>query len=157
MFWDEEKKALTVWTDSPDDWLKSMGATDEDMANMLSAQLINSNRDGQEANKVVINGTIAMYRGIEPQDSVECMLASQMVATHNMAMECSGRAMLSEQTVEGVDSNVNRATKLMRTFTTQMEALKRLRMGGKQTIQVQHVHVNEGGQAIVGDVKGGGG
>ena len=71
MFWDEEKKALTVWTDSPDDWLKSMGATDEDMANMLSTQLINSNRDGQEANKVVINGTIAMYRGIEPQDSVD--------------------------------------------------------------------------------------
>ena len=65
--------------------------------------------------------------------------------------------MLKDQTIEGVEYNINRSTKLMRTFTAQMETLKRLRMGGKQTIQVQHVHVNEGGQAIVGDVKGGGG
>ena len=42
----------------------------------------------------------------------------------------------------------------MRTFTAQVETLKKYRTGGNQTIQVQHVNVNEGGQAIVGDVKG---
>jgi hypothetical protein len=44
----------------------------------------------------------------------------------------------------------------MRTFTAQAECLNKYRTGGKQTIQVQHVNVNEGGQAIVGNVQGGG-
>jgi hypothetical protein len=33
-----------------------------------------------------------------------------------------------------------------------MEALKRYRTGGEQKVTVQHVLVNDGGQAIVGDV-----
>jgi hypothetical protein len=33
-----------------------------------------------------------------------------------------------------------------------MEALKRYRTGGEQKVTVQHVSVNEGGQAIVGNV-----
>jgi hypothetical protein len=49
--------------------------------------------------------------------------------------------------------------KLMRTFTAQMEALRKYRTGGEQKVTVQHVHVNDGGQAVVGNVshKGGGG
>ncbi len=41
---------------------------------------------------------------------------------------------------------------LTRTFTTQVEALKRYRTGGEQRVTVQHVNVNEGGQAIVGNL-----
>jgi hypothetical protein len=37
-----------------------------------------------------------------------------------------------------------------------VEALKRYRMGGEQKVTVQHVTVNEGGQAIVGHVRHGG-
>ena len=33
-----------------------------------------------------------------------------------------------------------------------MEALKRYRTGGEQTVTVQHVNVGEGGQAIVGNL-----
>ena len=80
-----------------------------------------------------------------------------MAAVHNMAMEMSSRAMISDQTVDGVDRNVNRVTKLMRTFTTQIEALNRYRTKGQQKITVQHVNVNDGGQAVVGDVNQGGG
>jgi len=50
------------------------------------------------------------------------------------------------------------AAKVMRTFTAQLEALGRLRgEGTKQVVRVEHVHVETGGQAIVGIVKGGGG
>ena len=45
-----------------------------------------------------------------------------------------------------------RRVKLARTFAAQVEALKRYRSGGEQTVTVQHVHVAEGGQAIVGNV-----
>jgi len=44
------------------------------------------------------------------------------------------------------------ATKLLRTFTAQTEALAKVKRGGEQTVRVEHVHVYPGGQAIVGAV-----
>lgn len=99
-----------------------------------------------------------MMHGIGPRDELEGMLVTQMVCTHNLATEYASRAMLRGQTAEGVDLNVNRMTKLMRAFTAQMEALNRYRGKGQQKVTVEHVHVHEGGQAIVGEVhhRGGG-
>jgi hypothetical protein len=45
------------------------------------------------------------------------------------------------------------ASRLLRTYATQVEALRRLRNGGSQFMRVEHVHVNEGGQAVIGNVK----
>jgi hypothetical protein len=36
-----------------------------------------------------------------------------------------------------------------------LEVLRRLRNGGQQYVRVEHVHVNDGGQAVVGNVKSG--
>ena len=57
------------------------------------------------------------------------------------------------------DSAERAFNKLARTFASQVEALKRYRSKGEQKMIVEHVTVNEGGQAIVGNVtaKGGGG
>jgi hypothetical protein len=49
------------------------------------------------------------------------------------------------------------AAKLLRTYTAQVEVLARLRRGCEQRVIVQHVHINEGGQAIVGAVNHPGG
>ena len=103
------------------------------------------------------NSAIALLQGIGPQDEVEGMLAVQMVGIHNMAMTAMGRAMITDQTFEGRQAAVSQAAKLLRTFTAQMEALKKYRTGGQQKMTVEHVHVNEGGQAIVGTVNQGGG
>ena len=35
----------------------------------------------------------------------------------------------------------------------QVEVLRRLRNGGQQFVHVEHVHVNDGGQAVIGNVK----
>jgi hypothetical protein len=43
---------------------------------------------------------------------------------------------------------------LARTYSIQVETLRRLRNGGSQFVRVEHVHVNEGGQAVIGNVKG---
>jgi len=104
-----------------------------------------------------IDSTLIAMMGIAPVDEIEGMLAAQMVAVHNAAMECLRRAMISEQTFEGRDQNLKHAAKFTRTFTAQMEALDRYRGKGQQKMTVEHVHVHEGGQAIVGTVQGGGG
>jgi len=71
-------------------------------------------------------------------------------------MECYRRAMIGEQTFEGRRENLSQANKLSRTYATLLEALNRHRGKGQQKVTVEHVHVHEGGQAIVGNVEGGG-
>jgi len=98
------------------------------------------------------NKVTALLHGIHPQDEIEGMLAIQMLGVHNVAMETLRRAMINDQTFVGKEANINQATKMLRTFVQQMDALKRYRTGGQQKMTVEHVHVNEGGQAIVGNV-----
>ena len=88
-----------------------------------------------------------------PQNSTEAMLATQMIAANDAALMFLKRATLENQTFEGTDANVLRATRLMRVFSEQLEAMQRLRgKAGQQRVTVEHVHVHEGGQAIVGAV-----
>jgi len=94
---------------------------------------------------------------IKPQNAIERLLVSQMVGVHAAVMKALQYAMLPVQTSQGVEANINRATKLMRTFTSQIETLKRYRTGGQQKMTVEHVHVHSGGQAIVGEVHNEGG
>lgn len=100
-----------------------------------------------------VNAALALVRDIAPRNATEAMLAVQMVAVHNAAVEQLRRALLPEQPSEGVDRTTHRATRLLRLFTDQLATLDRLRGGGaRQTVRVEHVHVEAGGQAIVGAV-----
>ena len=44
------------------------------------------------------------------------------------------------------------AARLLRAYATQVEVLRRLRHGGQQYVRVEHVYVNDGGQAVIGNV-----
>ena len=106
----------------------------------------------------IFNHALAILQGINPKDEIEGMLAIQMVGVHNLAMEMLRRAIIDGQYPDAVEANTKRANKLLRTFSTQLEALQKYR--GKTTQQkviVEHVHVHQGGQAIVGNVEGGSG
>jgi len=92
---------------------------------------------------------------IGPNDGLERLLAVQMIGVHSLAARCLKRASREDQTPEVMDVNINRATKLMRTFTTQMEALNRHRGKVSHQMVVENVNVNDGGQAIVGPVNRG--
>jgi hypothetical protein len=94
--------------------------------------------------------------GIAPRNETEAMLAAQMVAVPAAAIAALRRLKGAEM-IPQLDANGNLANKLLRTFTTQVETLQRLRGKGQQTVRVEHVTVNAGGQAIVGNVTGGGG
>ena len=107
---------------------------------------------GQEAAR-------AALAGIAPRDPLEGMLAAQMVAAHETAMDCFRRAQMAGQTFEGRRQNLEFANKLMRSCAALLEALNKHRGKGQQVVRVEHVTVNAGGQAIVGAVsqgKGGG-
>jgi hypothetical protein len=73
------------------------------------------------------------------------LLAAQLLASHNAAMECYRRAMVGEQTFEGRRESLSQANKLSRTYAVLLEALHRHRGKGQQKVTVEHVHVHSGG------------
>src|ERR1700737_2742658 len=140
--------------------LRSIGGSNSDTWNNLIAnQAITSiwNGHSDEAQTIEKNeAAVSALMAIGPRDEMEGMMAAQLIAAHNAAMECYRRAMLPEQPFEGRRENLSQANKLSRTYATLMEALNRHRGKWQQTVTVEHVHVHEGGQAIVGNGGGGG-
>ncbi len=140
--------------------LKAVGGSQSDPWNYtlatqaLSVLLIN-NPDA-ELRKEQLDGNVAALKSIGPKDELEGMMAAQLIAAHNVAMECYRRAMIDEQTLEGLREYLNQANKLSRTWTTLLEALNKHRGKGGQKVTVEHVHVHAGGQAVVGAFKGAG-
>ena len=100
-----------------------------------------------------VKAALALLEGIGPEGEVEGMLAAQMVATHSGAMECLRRAMLTGQSFEGRDQNLRHANKLLSLYARQLEVFDKRRGRGQQKVTVEHVHVEAGGQAIVGNVQ----
>jgi hypothetical protein len=131
--------------------MEALGTTDLDFTQELLGQLANAGSQGSEVGVQGVNFMLSIIKGIKPRDQVEAMLAAQMAAVH-MATMTFARRLAHVDNIPQQDSAERAFNKLMRTFTTQMEALKRYRTGGEQKVTVQHVTVGEGGQAIVGNV-----
>lgn len=142
-------------TIAPEAALKAFGSSDEDFINGLLAQLINVGSPGKTIDEEGSAFVASIVKGIEPRDQIEAMLGSQMAAVHLAAMTFARR--LAHCETIGQQASAECAfNKLTRTFTAQMEALKKYRSSGQQVV-VKHVTVNDGGQAVVGNVQTGGG
>jgi uncharacterized membrane protein YccC len=141
--------------------LKNIGGSQSDQWNSLLADqaieaLWKKNSD-TDTYRRQLDATVAALVGICPRDELEGMMAAQLIAAHNAAMECYRRAMIGEQTFEGRRENLNQANKLSRTWATLLEALNRHRGKGQQKVTVEHVHIHAGGQAVVGSIEAPGG
>jgi hypothetical protein len=158
------KKATTVVANDPDDLkgtLKQIGGSQSDnwnnvLANQTFQTLWLKNSDKETSDRQV-SATAAGLVGIGPKEELEGMIAAQLLAAHNAAMECYRRAMIGEQSFEGRRENLSQANKLSRTYAVLLDALNRHRGKGQQKVTVEHVHVHSGGQAVVGMVETPGG
>ena len=130
---------------------EALGSADPEFANGIIAQLEKAVSEEKKIDEKALGFMVSVIKGIEPRDQIETMLAAQMAAVH-MAMMRIIRLLADSQFVTQLDSAERAFNKLARTFTSQVEALKRYRTGGEQKVTVQHVSVSEGGQAIVGNV-----
>ena len=135
--------------------MEALGTTELDFLNGLLGQLASAGSRGKSVDESGLNFMLSVVKGIEPEDQVETMLAAQMAAVH-MATMTSARLLNHVENIAQLDSNERAFNKLARTFAAQVEALKRYRTGGEQKMIVEHVHVHQGGQAIVGTVNQGG-
>jgi hypothetical protein len=101
--------------------------------------------------EIALNSALAMIEAAAPKDEIEGALAVQMACTHMAAMSILARfdsCMTEKRTaIYGVAT-----ARLLRTYAMQVETLRRLRHGGSQFVRVEHVHVSDGGQAVIGNV-----
>ncbi|MUZ72954.1 hypothetical protein GOZ90_09690 [Agrobacterium vitis] len=134
----------------------AMGIQDAELYNGAIRQLENIATQGRDRDPNGLNFAISIVRAIAPRDHLEVLLALQMASVH-LASIRHVRMLNHTESIAQLDIQERTVNKLMRTFTTQMEALRKHRNGGSQKVRVEHVHVYEGGQAIVGNVSHGGG
>ena len=106
----------------------------------------------------------AVAMGIDAADaigasnSLEKMLAHQMAVAHEAALRILDQALGYEGQRNPVESCrlANTAARLMSVYQDGLMTLQRLRTGGSQTVTVQHVNVQAGAQAVIGNVRTGG-
>jgi len=131
--------------------MNALGTASTDFLDGLLRQITNVGSHGQEPDEAGINFILGVLNGIGPRDEVEAMLGAQMAAVH-LATMTFARRLAHVETIPQQDAAERAFNKLARTFTTQVEALKRYRSDGQQTVRVERVTVEAGGQAIVGSV-----
>jgi len=131
--------------------MKAIGTVDLDFYDGLMGQLVNASRERNALSQNGTNFMLSVVKGIEPRDQIEAMLAAQMAAVHTASMTFA-RRLANVENIPQQDSAERAFNKLTRTFAAQMSALKEYRSKGEQKMTIQHVHVAEGGQAIVGNV-----
>ena len=135
---------------------KALGTSSSAFVNASLFQLKGAARlPGGGISEVALNAALALIQAVAPKDEVEAALAVQMAATHSAAMtvlERLGGGHGGERRVAALGSA---AARLMRAYTHQVETLRRLRHGGEQLIRIERVDVNDGGQAIIGNVRAG--
>jgi hypothetical protein len=89
--------------------LKSIGGSQSDDWNdILANQTVQAlwlKRSDPSTRYEQYSATVAALVAIGPKDELEGMMAAQLIAAHNAAMECYRRAMIAEQTFEGRREN----------------------------------------------------
>jgi len=137
--------------------MEAIGTANADFMTGLLKQMASVTAQGQTADEGGLNFVLSVIKGVEPRDQVEALLAAQMATVH-LATMTFARRLAHVENIPQQDSAERAFNKLARTFSMQVEALKRYRSGGEQKVVVQHVHVAEGGRAaVVGTIAQGGG
>ncbi len=131
--------------------MQALGTRNGDFTQAIVAQLSQLSVKQVEVDLMTLNFCLSVIADLEPRDQVEAMLAAQIAAVHTATMTFAKR-LNHVDNIQQQDSAEKAFNKLTRSFTSQMEALRKYRNGGEPKVTVQHVNVNEGGQAVVGNI-----
>jgi len=133
---------------------KALGTTSSDFVNASLFHIQSACRSPWGGiSELSMNSALAMIAAAAPKDEIEGALAVQMACTHAAAMAILAKLDSGFGTERRIAAFGSAAARLMRAFATQVEVLRRSRNGGYQFVRVEHVHVNDGGQAVIGNVK----
>jgi hypothetical protein len=132
---------------------QAAGGTTSDLVNArVVRQTVEAIADHSAPETEAVADAVALLREIAPRDLREALIARRMVALDNLAMETIQLARASTEYPMLRDAYAEQAVALSRCALELDEALERRRGGGQRVVEVKHVVVHNGGQAIVGPV-----
>jgi hypothetical protein len=138
-------------------WLrlnKALGTTSSDFVNASLFQIQAASRSPWGGiSELSMNAALAMIEAAAPKDEIEAALTVQMACTHTAAMAVLAKLDVAFATERRIAAFGSAAARLLKAYAMQVEVLRRLRHGGQQVVRVEHVHVNHGGQAVIGNLK----
>jgi len=150
------KEDNTLAMELSGDWGRiALASSNTNVSSALLSQVAILGSHGKRVDAEATNFALGFVDAMQPKDAAEALLLSQMAAIHQATMMMA-RRLNHVENIPQQDAAERALNKLDRTFAAQMDTLKRYRTKGQQTVRVERVTVNEGGQAIVGDVRHGG-
>jgi hypothetical protein len=143
------------WSDSPIEAMQCAlnqltGTHDQDVAIEIIDRAVSAmpSTHRQDYNTNVIYQSLS---DCEPKDAIEAKLCAQSTTLYAQGMQYLSRAEKADM-LNQAEFYMKSAIKLLRLHNETVEALSRYRRKGEQKVVVQHVNVNDGGKAIVGNV-----
>ena len=136
------------------DLLKQLSGVQQEnfLQTLLPDLVVNFNEIEDSGSK--FQAAIEALEAMQPKDIHELMLCIQILSLHRQGMNYMFR--LSKADGGFVDRYLNASAKLLRLHGEKLEALNRYRRKGHQVVQVEHVHVHQGAQAVIGNIQTGG-
>jgi len=123
-----------------------------DLTDGLLRQLTNLGSTSASTDDDATNFALGFVDAMQPEDAAEALLCAQMAAVHQATMMMARRLNRANHP-EQAEAAERAFNKLGRTFAAQMDTLKRYRSKAQQVVRVERVTVQQGGQAIVGNVE----
>lgn len=138
------------------DAAKLSGTTSLVFADLLTQQVINAQSYPADADaaECSLRATAAMaaLKNLTPQDAGEGMLAAQMVAVHNIGMDCLTRA-VGARGVKGddkaMDTHMRQGARFLQLYLKQFDQLGRRRGRKRQSVRIEHERDGEDGRVTV--------
>ena len=132
-------------------WAEAVGVESFPFSEFVLEQaLLASASNGQVSQKTFAFFTHGLTE-MAPKDPVEAMLSLQMLTIHQQMMRAA-RTLGASASLPEMEKASGITNQLARTFATQAESLKRYRNPHTGNVTVKNMTVEEGGQAVVGNV-----
>ena len=103
---------------------EALGAADRDALHGLLSQLVKASAVARKPDQGNLAFMVSALKSIAPKDSLESMLAAQMVSIQVATMRCACRLACTDD-IQQQESLTRALTRLSRTFAAQIEALNR--------------------------------
>lgn len=133
----EEKLIAVMLTNYGTKWISASNLSDEEKKQ--------KEHDIQQAAKMLADSLGA--KGL-----LQNILVTELLGVHELQQKLLSYANKSMNHPEQGQYYINAITKLSNVFIQQASLLHKLQGNNQQKVVVEHLHINEGGQAIVGQV-----
>ncbi len=138
-------------------WARLKTALGTASSDFVNASLIQLQGAAQlpfgKTSEIALNAALAFIEGAKPRNEIEAALVMQMACTHAANMIILNKFEGGAGGERRVLAFANAAARLSQAFASQVEAYRRLRNGGSQFVRVEHVHIDDGAHAVIGNIK----